>query len=228
MNKDRWPGIRRLEASDLAQPLAQDDRALGLRDGDFEQRRPLRGQITKREIRAVSLYNLGLKSGSVVWDIGAGSGSISVEAACIAREGHVFAIEKDIASLPLLNSNVERFGCGRVTVIEGTAPRALAIVPDPDSIFMGGSGGNLESILEVCAQRLKPAGRFVANFATIERTNDTLKWFQGEGFLAEVSMINAARSKALPDGTIRFEALNPVFIFSAWREQSSREGGTNG
>ena len=81
-------------------------RALGLPDEAFEQRTPLKGQITKREVRAVALYSMGLRAGSLVWDIGAGTGSVSVEAALIAHRGQVYAVERDADSLPLLEANV--------------------------------------------------------------------------------------------------------------------------
>ena len=100
-------------------------RGLGLPDEAFEQRRPLRGQITKREVRAVSLYSLGLRHDSVVWDIGAGTGSISVEASLIAWQGTVYAIERDQASLPLLQANVDKWGSDNVRVVPGEAPKAL-------------------------------------------------------------------------------------------------------
>ena len=199
------------------------DRPWGLRDEAFEQRRPLRGQITKREVRAVSLYSLGLRTESILWDIGAGTGSISVEASVIAYRGRVFAIERDRTSISLLETNVARYSRGNVEVVVGAAPQALAGLPDPDSVFIGGSGGDLAGILSAVAGRLNTEGRIVANFATLERTNDTYQWLQRNGFCAEISMINSARSKAMPDDSVRLEALNPVFVVSAWREDRSPE-----
>ena len=194
------------------------DRTLGLRDEDFEQRRPLRGQITKREVRALALYCLGLRSDSIVWDIGAGTGSISVEASLISRKGWVYAVERDLESLALLESNVENHGLGNISVIGEPAPEALKDLPDPDSVFVGGSGGELKDIMSVVAARLRSGGRIVANFATLERTNETYQWFQNQGFRAEITLVNAARSRDLPDGSVRLEALNPVFVVTAWRE----------
>ena len=198
-------------------------RSWGLRDEEFEQRRPLRGQITKREVRAVSLYCLGLRPDSIVWDIGAGTGSISIEAAFIANRGRVFAIERDLDSIELLEANVARYGGGNIDIVAGAGPPALLGLPDPDAVFVGGSGGNLEEILRVAAGRLRDGGRMVANFATLERTNDTHQWLQKKGFCSEISMINAARSRPMPDGSVRLEALNPVFIVSAWRPDPSPE-----
>ena len=81
----------------------------------------------------------------------------------------------------------------------------------------------MPSILQECATRLVAKGRIVANFATLERTNDTYRWFQEKGLQAEISMINTARSRPMPDGSVRLEALNPVFIVSAWRDCPSSE-----
>lgn len=196
----------------------ESNRVLGLRDEDFEQRRPLRGQITKREVRAQALYCLGLRSDSIVWDIGAGTGSISVEASFIAREGQVYAVERDSESLTLLEGNVGNYGLENISVIGKAAPEALYDLPDPDSVFVGGSGGELKAILEVAAARLRPQGRIVANFATLERTNETYQWFRSQGFRAEITLVNAARSRELPDKSVRLEALNPVFVVTAWRD----------
>lgn len=192
-------------------------RAFGLSDHCFEQRHPLRGQITKSEVRAVSLYALRLRPDSVVWDIGAGSGSISVEAAHIAHSGCVYAIDRDADSAHLLQSNVARFGAGRVAVIIGAAPDALAGLPDPDAVFIGGGGAALPDILQSVIRRLPSGGRVVANFAVMERANAAYQMLQTAGLAPELTLISAARGRALPDGALRLESLNPVFI--VWGQQ---------
>ena len=187
-------------------------RPLGLSDDAFDQRRPVRGQITKSEARAVSLYNLGLCPDSIVWDIGAGTGSVAVEAGCIAYAGHVYAVDRDAASAHLLQANVARYGAGRVSVVIGSAPAALSDLPDPDSVFIGGGGANILSILEAVTHRLRPGGRVVANFAVMERANSTYRALRETGFSPELTMVAASRGRELPDGTLRLEAYNPVFI----------------
>ena len=203
--------------ADTDADLANASRAFGLSDHCFEQRHPLRGQITKSEVRAVSLYALQLRPDSVVWDIGAGSGSISVEAARIAHQGSVYAIDRDADSAHLLQSNVERFGMGRVAVVIGAAPAALAGLPDPDAVFIGGGGSALPDILHSVIRRLLPGGRVVANFAVMERANAAHQMLQKAGLAPEMTMISAARGRSLPDGALRLESLNPVFI--VWGQQ---------
>lgn len=193
-------------------------RPLGLPDSAFEQRRPLKGQITKREVRAVTLYSLGLRQDSTVWDIGAGTGSVSVEAGLIAHRGAVYAVERDESSIDLLRRNVERFGSTAVHVVVGEAPEALTDLPDPDSVFIGGSGGQLSDILDTVTRRLRPEGRIVVNLAALERTNEVYHRLKELGFTPQTAMINAARSKEMGDGTVRLEAMNPVFIITASRQ----------
>ncbi len=193
------------------------NRALGLPDDAFEQRRPNKGQITKREVRAVSLYSLGLRHDSVVWDIGAGTGSVSVEAALIASEGQIYAIERDIDSLPLLEANVVNLGSDNIHIVNGEAPAALKSLPNPDSVFVGGSGGNLSEILEYANSRLKPNGTIVVNLAVLERTSETYHLLKKLGLTAEITQVASSRGKEMPDGAVRLEALNPVFIVSGRR-----------
>ena len=193
-------------------------RALGLPDDALEQRRPLRGQITKSEVRAVSLYALRLRPDSLVWDIGAGTGSVAVEAARIAHRGCVYAIDKDADSADLLRNNVARYGDGRVSVLIGTAPDALGRLPDPDAVFIGGGGAAMLEILDTVLRRLRPQGRIVANFAVMERANATYNALRDAGMSPEMTVISAARGQELPDGALRLEAMNPVFIVWGQKE----------
>jgi precorrin-6Y C5,15-methyltransferase (decarboxylating) len=198
-------------------------RSLGLPDDAFEQRRPLRGQITKREVRAVSLYSLGLRLDSVVWDIGAGTGSVAIEAAFIARAGEAYAIERDESSVDFLRSNVERWGPTNVRVVVGEAPAALVGLPAPDCVFIGGSGGKLEEIINAVTDRLKPKGRVVVNLAVLERMQQVYHRLKELGFATELVVVTAARGKEMKDETVRLESLNPVFVITAWREAETND-----
>jgi precorrin-6Y C5,15-methyltransferase (decarboxylating) len=192
-------------------------RPLGLPDEAFEQRRPLKGQITKREVRAFSLYSLGLHPESTVWDIGAGTGSMSVEAALIARQGAVYAIERDENSLDMLRRNVARWAPDNLHVVHGKAPQALQDLPDPDSVFIGGSGGELDAILADVAGRLNAPGRLVVNLAALERAHLAYDLTKSLGFTVDLTMLHCARGKEMPDGAVRLESMNPVFVVTGWR-----------
>ena len=201
----------------MVKDLPEIRRPLGLPDDAFEQRRPNKGQITKREVRAVSLYALGLRQDSVVWDIGAGTGSVSVEAALIANQGQVYSIERDTDSLPLLEANVARLGSENIHIVSGEAPGALEDLPSPDSVFVGGSGGNLSKILEYAVSRLNPSGAIVVNLAVLERTQEAYRLLKSLGLATELTQITSARGKEMPDGAVRLESLNPVFIVTGRR-----------
>jgi len=195
------------------------NRSLGLPDDAFEQRKPLLGQITKREVRAVSLYSMGLRRDGLVWDIGACTGSVAIEAGLIAAQGSVYAIERDQVSLGLLKRNIERYGCHNVNVIFGEAPLVLQQLPDPDSVFIGGSGGKLSEILDCVIGRLKIGGHLVVNLAALERAHEVYHRLKELDMLVEVVMVNSARGKEMKDGTVRLESLNPVFVVSARRKE---------
>ena len=192
-------------------------RPLGLPDDAFAQKRPDKGLITKSEARAISLYRLGLTPRSVVWDVGAGSGSVALEAALIAHNGRVYAVERDADSIRHLRCNLRRLGPDNVAIVQGDAPAALDDLPAPDSVFVGGGGRKLGVILDCAAGRLRPGGRIVANLAAMERALQAYDRLQGLGFATELTMASASRAKPLPDGALRFAALNPVFIVAAKR-----------
>ena len=198
-------------------------RALGLPDDAFAQKRPLRGLITKSEVRAVSLYKLGLRRNSVVWDVGAGSGSVALEAVVIASEGVVYAVERDAECVEMLCHNVAQLGPDNVIVVNGEAPDALSELPAPQCVFVGGSGGRLPEILECAASRMPEYGRIVVNLAAIERVAQAQGCLESLGFDVELTMISASRGRALPDGTMRLAAENPVFIIMGSRLAGSNE-----
>lgn len=189
---------------------------LGIADDEFHQRKPLRGLITKMEVRVVALARLGLRDDSIVWDVGAGSGTVSIEAALLAPRGRVFAIEKDPEDCDNIRLNVAKFAAANVEVLEALAPDCFAALPDPDAVFVGGSAGRMGAILEQALARLRPSGRVVVDAATIENLAEAVSCLKRLGVAPDVTLLSAARSKDIV-GLTRFEALNPVFIVAARR-----------
>jgi len=175
--------------------------AWGLPDSAFDHRG---GMITKSEIRSVVLGKLSLPAHGVLWDVGAGSGSVGIESA-IARPGlTVFAIEASAEDSVRITSNGASLGVG-VHVITGSAPEALEGLPDPDRVFVG--GGGLPS-LEAAMRRLRPGGRVVATFAALDRAA------AAADLLGNLVQVRIDRGETLPDGSWRLDANNPVFV--AW------------
>ena len=111
-----------------------------------------------------------------------------------------------------------RYGAGRVSVVIGTAPDALHDLPDPDAVFIGGGGAAMPEILDTVLRRLRPPGRIVANFAVMERANATYSALRDAGMSPEMTVVSAARGRELPDGALRLEAMNPVFIVWGQKE----------
>ena len=152
---------------------------LGLDDDAYAQRRPkgdgTGGLITKQEVRAVSLARLQLRTDSIVWDIGAGSGSVGLEAARLCRHGHVFAIEKNAADVDIIRQNHDAFGVANYTLVHDRAPSGMQAWPDPDAVFVGGSGGELAELIRLILRRLRPGGHLVMNFVTLENLATALE-----------------------------------------------------
>ena len=159
------------------------------------------GMITKAEVRAVALGKLGLPPAGVLWDVGAGSGSVAVECARLSPGLRVFAVDRDVERL---RSNVGTHGV-RVDVVEGEAPAVLAGLPDPDRAFVGGGGLD---VLDAVIARLAPGGRVVAAFAALDRAATAAQR------LGHMVQIGVSRAAVLSDGGIRLAAENPVFV--AW------------
>ncbi len=183
---------------------------LGLPEGAFAHRS---GMITKAEVRAVTLAALRLHERAVLWDIGAGCGSVSIEAAALLRNGRVCAVERDAEQLAHLEANRGRFGAGNVCVVAGEAPQALLDLPDPDAVFIGGSGGHLKEILDASARRLRPGGRVVLNLVALEHVAQTNEWARDQAWRFSASHVSISRSVATA-GLTRMEALNPVFVIT--------------
>ncbi len=195
---------------DAAPVFGRDDQA-------YIQRSPEKGLITKQEARALSLAKLRLKADSTVWDIGAGSGSVGLEAAGLAPLGHVWAIEKSAGDAANARANAERFRVGNYTLCEGKAPALLDTWPDPDAVFIGGSGGELDELIRLILARLKPGGRLVMNFVTLENLATATSALKAVGAGWDVVQLQASRSQPILD-MHRMAAQNPVWIVTAWAQ----------
>ncbi len=190
-----------------------------LHEDEFEKRMPKKGLITKREVRLLSLGFMHLKKDSVVWDIGTASGSVAIEAAKICTEGLVYAIEVDHESVEICQQNVITHKVDNVEVIEGRAPEALKGLPAPDSVFVGGSKGSMREILDVCLTELKEDGALVVNAITLENVQEAYQYFKEKELVPEIVLLNISRGVPLAK-YYRYEALNPIHIFSVTKKKS--------
>jgi precorrin-6Y C5,15-methyltransferase (decarboxylating) len=177
----------------------------------FAQGGPRRALITRAEVRAVSLAWLDLQADSVVWDVGAGSGSVAIEAARLAERGNVHAIEQDVTDYQLLRANLDLFGAANVRPVQGTAPEVFAGLPAPDAIFVGGTGKEVARLLEAAYRALKPAGRLVVHVAALEALTTAYGTLKGLAGDVEALLVQMARGVPQLD-SLRFEAANPSFL----------------
>ena len=188
--------------------------AFGLDDLEYIQRTPEKGLITKQEARALSLAKLRLRPDATVWDIGAGSGSVGLEAARLAPHGHVWAIEKNEGDAANARANAARFRVSNYSLFDGKAPQHLDTWPDPDAVFIGGSGGELAELIRLILARLKPGGRLVMNFVTLENLATATSALNESNAEWDVVQLQASRSQPILD-MHRMEAQNPVWIVTA-------------
>lgn len=168
--------------------------------------------ITKEEVRAISLNKLNLKDAKTFIDVGAGTGSISIEAALTYDDLKVIAIERNDVAIDLINQNVEKFNLSNVEVMKAYAPIDLDI--KADGIFLGGTGNNLEEIIKWSKDLLVPGGRLVANFILIDNFYDTLDLLKKYNFVnLDVSQLSINKLEKL-GGRDYFKPHNPIYIIS--------------
>ncbi len=188
-------------------------RLFGNPDDVFAQSQPKRELITQSEVRSIALSQLDVRPTSIVWDIGAGSGSVAIEAAQLASQGVVYAVEPDPGDVALIGANAEAFGVPNVRIVQGRAPEVLAGLPDPDAIFVGGTGRQVEPVLKAAYDRLTPGGRLALNVAAIDSlaaAHRTLKDLAGE-----VQVWNVSVSRGIDQmDRMRFQAVNPTFLLA--------------
>ncbi len=183
----------------------------GIPDNEF-----IRGDIpmTKQEVRILALVKARIGAADTILDIGAGTGSFSVEAALLAPRGRVYAVEKEPEGVGLIRANAAKFCTANLEVVAGAAPEALAGLPAADVIFIGGSGGYLEEILAAADSLLKPGGRLILAAVTVETLHqalavlDTRPDYDTEAAGVQVTRLRKAGGKHM------FQAGNPVYLIA--------------
>lgn len=184
----------------------------GLREDELEHRD---GMITKDDVRAVSIHKLRLPMKGLLWDIGAGSGSVAIEAARLAPGLTVIAVERDEAQTTRIRANKMKFDVRNLRIVEGLAPDALTDLGAPDRVFIGGSGGRLAKIVELASTKME-AGIIMINAATLETLQEGIAALERFGFATDVSEISVSRSRIVA-GKKMMSSMNPVFIVKGER-----------
>ncbi|MDK2966350.1 precorrin-6Y C5,15-methyltransferase (decarboxylating) subunit CbiT [Lacrimispora sp.] len=174
----------------------------------------VRGDVpmTKSEVRAVCISKLELDPDSILYDIGAGTGSVSVEASGYLTNGKVFAVEKKPEAQELIEANRKKFNADCITVVKGTAPDALSGLETATHVFLGGTSGNLEEVLDLVL-RENPNVRIVANFIALESLTDMLLWLKKHSIEAEIVQMQVSRAKTAGSYHMMM-GQNPVYIIS--------------
>ena len=186
----------------------------GIPDEFFERLEEV--PITKEEVRVVQISKARLSPGQTVYDIGCGSGSISIEAALqIKSSGKVYSIDFDPKAVELTKKNLAKFGISNVTVITGNATEKISELPAADAIFIGGTGGDTREILKLCESKLKTGGRIVIGTILVETLFAVLDIIEKLKLSeVDVTQITVSKSRKTSTGTMML-ARNPVTIISA-------------
>ena len=200
------PGPRTGHGSPAAAPSLH----LGMPESAFLHQR---GLITKAEVRVQALARLALGPGMTLWDIGAGSGALGIEASLLVPGGRIFLVEKDRERARQALENTRRFKVSNVEVVRGAAPGCLARLPGPDRVFIGGGGKDLKDIVKESARYMKKGGRIVINAVLLSSLADAVSALEEAGLEAEILQLQVARGKGLSSGTY-LKALNPVWVVS--------------
>ena len=175
-----------------------------------------RGKVpmTKEEVRELAVCKLRIEAAHTVWDIGAGTGSVTAELARAAFEGQVFALEKNDEAIALIEANKQRLNLPHIHVVAGEAPLALAGLPAPDRVFIGGSSGKLEDILRTALEANKQV-RFCITAITLETLSDALRCIESLGLSnVDIVQLSFAKSKNVADYHMMTGA-NPIYLVSA-------------
>ncbi|MEB3343758.1 precorrin-6y C5,15-methyltransferase (decarboxylating) subunit CbiE [Okeania sp.] len=189
---------------------------LGIPDNYFASYDDRPGLMTKREVRVLILAELNLQPEQIIWDIGAGTGSVSIEIARLSSSSIVYAIEKTAVGTSLIEENCRRFQVKNIVSIHGNAPEILHHLRPPNRIFIGGNSGKLRNILGVCGIRMLPGGIIVLAFTTLENLHTAVSWVEERKksdrcWSYRLLQVQLSRSVPLANLT-RFNPINPVTI----------------
>lgn len=194
-----------------------DSKTPGIPDEQFERTEAV--PITKEEVRVIQISKARLKPGQIVYDIGCGSGSISIEAAIqVEGSGKIIAIDYDENAIDLTNRNAEKFGLKNIHVILGNAKEKILDLPNADAIFIGGTGGDTQEIVEKSQNKIKSGGRIVIGVILIETMYSVLSIIDKLDFVdVDITQVTISKSRKTSKGTMML-ARNPVTIISATKK----------
>lgn len=178
--------------------------------------------MTKKDIRIITISKMNLDEESNVLDIGSGTGSVTVQCAKISNKGMVYAVEREAEAFHITNENIEKFGCSNVKASKGEAKEYLEnlLIEDNneakfDSIFIGGSGGDLKDLISLSDKLLKPKGTLVMNFITLDNAYRGIDFIKTMDYSADISLVNISNNRG---ETYMMIANNPIFIIECRRK----------
>lgn len=212
----------RKAAQQLPGTLETRPRRFGNPDAWFARSPERQALLTFEEIRSIALAKLAIQEDDIVWDIGAGTGSVAIEAAMLAPKGTVYAVEKSAGDFRLLQENIERFGTRNVVPVHGPAPDALHDLPAPHAVFVGAIGRELAPVLHDVYQRLRPGGRLVVHTAPLDHLMQALEELRHAHEEPDVCLLQICRA-VYQLGSIRFDPLPPSFLLAVQKRARRRE-----
>ena len=182
---------------------------LGIDDEEF-----IRGTVpmTKRDVRILTLAKAGLRPDSVVYDIGAGTGSLSVEAALLVPEGRVYAVERNPEGVDLIRANAQKFHVENITILQAEAPDGMESLPECDAVLIGGSGGHLARLFDALDGKLRPGGRIILNCITVQTLMQCITYMrEKEEYLYDAIQVQVNHLQQVGAYDMA-KAYNPIYI----------------
>jgi precorrin-6Y C5,15-methyltransferase (decarboxylating) len=215
--EDRASVIAKIQFEGLAVMIVHNDNCLSMDEGhrSIKDEEFITGKapMTKSEVRTISVGKLNLKSDDTVYDIGAGTGSVSIEAALKLHNGTLYAIEKELEAVALIEENIKKFKTYNVEIIKGTAPEVIEELPRPDACFIGGSSGNMDDIINAVLKK-NPHVNVVINTITLQSINEAITCMEKYKFEdVEIVSISVAKSKKAGKYDLMI-GQNPIYIIS--------------